>query len=425
MATGPFGSSIGTKTFRAVGVPVLRGSNLSAEVGRRLIDDDLVFIDPELAEQFRRSQVTKGDLVFTCWGTINQVGIIDGSARYPRYVISNKQMKFTADTKKVSPLFLYYWFSGPKGQAQIIAGGIGSSVPGFNLGQLRQMRVPLPPLDVQDAITSVLSALDDKIDLNCRMNETLEVTARAIFKDWFVDFGPTRAKMEGRTPYLAPDTWALFPDRLDDEGKPENWKSETVLVQANWINGAAYKNMHFVEPTLGLPVVKIAELKNGVTSQTKFTNTDLGDRYRIKDGEMLFSWSGNPDTSIDTFIWTGGPAWLNQHIFAVRENGHRKLAYVYAMLKWLIPVFAELARNKQTTGLGHVTKEDLGRLHIVVPPQPIELEFDRIVGPILDRLRAALFENRVLAVIRDALLPKLMSGEIRVKDAEKVTEGVL
>jgi type I restriction enzyme S subunit len=287
------------------------------------------------------------------------------------------------------------------------------------------MMVGVPDLHEQDAIVSILRPLQSKIDLNLRINETLETMGRAIFKNWFVDFGPTRAKIEGSVPYLAPDTWALFPDRLDDDGKPKTWKSETVLVQANWINGAAYKNMHFVEPTLGLPVVKIAELKNGVTSQTKFTNTDLGDKYRIKDGEILFSWSGNPDTSIDTFIWTGGPAWLNQHIFAVRENGHRKLAYVYAMLKWLNPVFAELARNKQTTGLGHVTKEDLGRLQVVVPPPPIELEFDRIVGPILDRLRAALFENRALAATRDALLPKLMSGEIRVKDAEKIVEAVL
>jgi type I restriction enzyme S subunit len=257
------------------------------------------------------------------------------------------------------------------------------------------------------------------------MKETLEAMVRAIFKDWFVDFGPTRTKMEGSAPYLAPDIWALFPDRLDKEGKPESWRSEAVLTQANWINGAAYKNMYFVEPTLGLPVVKIAELKNGVTSQTKFTNTDLGDRYRIKDGEILFSWSGNPDTSIDTFIWTGGPAWLNQHIFAVRENGRRHPTFVYAMLKWLNPVFAELARNKQTTGLGHVTKEDLGRLKVVVPSPPVELEFDGIAGPILERLRAALFENRTLAATRDALLSKLMSGEIRVKDAAKVIEAAL
>lgn len=227
MATGPFGSSVGQHTFRSSGVPLLRGSNLSSEVGVRLDDDGLVFVDPELAGQFSRSIAHEGDLVFTCWGTINQVGLIDSRAQYREYLVSNKQMKLTPNSDRVLPLFLYYWFSGPEGQAAILAGGIGSSVPGFNLGQLRQMKVPIPSLEEQRQVIDVLSALDDKIDLNRRMNETLDAMARAIFKDWFVDFGPTRAKMEGCTPYLAPDLWALFPERLDGE-KPEGSTTGTL-----------------------------------------------------------------------------------------------------------------------------------------------------------------------------------------------------
>jgi type I restriction enzyme S subunit len=124
-------------------------------------------------------------------------------------------------------------------------------------------------------------------------------------------------------------------------------------------------------------------------------------------------------------VWK--PGHFNRHIhyiFAVRQNVHRKLTYVYALLKSLNPIFAELARNKQTTGLGHVTKEDLSRLQVVAPAHPIELEFDQIVRPILDRLRAALFENRDLAALRHALLPRLMSGEIRVREIEKAVEAV-
>src|ERR1700737_2348759 len=128
-------------------------------------------------------------------------------------------MKFISDAKKAMRLFLYYWFSGPAGQADILSGSIGSSVPGFNLGQLRKMKVPLPSMKEQHNIVSILGALDDKIDLNRRMNETLEAMARATFKDLFIDFGPTRAKMEGRAAYLAPEIWALFPDRLGNGGK--------------------------------------------------------------------------------------------------------------------------------------------------------------------------------------------------------------
>jgi type I restriction enzyme S subunit len=369
----------------------------------------------------RRVKPRYGDVVFSYETRLGEAAMIPEGLEC---CLGRRMGLVRANQSRLDPRFFLYYYLSPNFQDFIRSRTIhGATVDRIALKEFPSFPVPLPALDEQQAIASVLGALDDEIDLNHRMNETLEAMARAIFKDWFVDFGPTRAKTEDRAPYLAPRIWALFPDRLDDEGKPAQWKTETVLAQADWINGAAYKNMHFVEPALGLPVVKIAELKNGVTSQTKFTNTDLGDRYRIKDGEVLFSWSGNPDTSIDTFIWTGGPAWLNQHIFAVRNNGRRKLAHVYVMLKWLKPIFAELARNKQTTGLGHVTKEDLGRLQLVVPPPKIDLEFDRLVKPVLDRLRANLFENRTLIALRDFLLPKLMSGEIRVNEAEKIMEA--
>lgn len=283
------------------------------------------------------------------------------------------------------------------------------------------------PNDVdQQGIADALTSLDDKIELNRRMNESLEEMAQAIFRDWFVDFGPVRRKQEGildpvaiiggltPDPARAAQLAGLFPGAFDSKGLPVGWSEVPLLDQAHWINGAAYKNMHFVSKDMGLPVIKIAELKAGVSDQTKFTNTDLGQKYRINDGELLFSWSGNPDTSIDAFIWTGGEAWLNQHIFAVRENGEMALPAMHTMLKWLMPQFAELARNKQTTGLGHVTKDDMKRLLIAKPPNPVATAFATVVGPIFERLVATLFENRNLAETRDYLLPRLISGAARV-----------
>jgi type I restriction enzyme S subunit len=290
----------------------------------------------------------------------------------------------------------------------------GSAQPQITRGALEPRAYHWPVDDEQDLIAAVLSALDDKIELNRRMNETLEASARTLFQDWFVDFGPTRAKAEGRLAYLAPNLWSLFPATLDAEGKPDGWEWGSLLEQADWVNGAAYKNMDFVAPKDGLPVVKIAELKAGVTGQTKFTNTDLGQRYRITNGELLFSWSGNPDTSIDAFLWTGGAAWLNQHIFAVRENGARTKAELFVMLKWLMPEFAEIARNKQTTGLGHVTKDDMKRLMVVCPCDDIQAAFANLITPIFDQILGNIHESRTLAETRDLLLPKLMSGEIRV-----------
>ncbi len=219
LATGPFGSSISSSYFQEHGVPVIRGNNLSEEVSIRLSDDGLVFVSEEKAAEFKRSTVRKGDLVFTCWGTINQVGLIDKRAMHGEYVISNKQMKFTPDPRKADSLFLYYLFSGPEMQDLIKSQGIGSSVPGFNLGQLRAMSLKVPQLNEQRAIAHILGALDDKIELNRRMNETLEAMARAIFKSWFVDFDPVRAKAEGRDTGLAHELKEALTTYTESDGK--------------------------------------------------------------------------------------------------------------------------------------------------------------------------------------------------------------
>jgi type I restriction enzyme S subunit len=166
MATGPFGSSISSKFFRTAGVPVIRGGNLSADSAVRLNDDNLVFLDPEKAAEFSRSTVRSGDLVFTSWGTINQVGLIDESAAYDEYVISNKQMKLTPDPDVALPEFLYYLFSSPAMQREILEGSIGSSIPGFNLTRLRSIEIQLPPVEEQREIARALSEAE-------RLAETL------------------------------------------------------------------------------------------------------------------------------------------------------------------------------------------------------------------------------------------------------------
>jgi type I restriction enzyme S subunit len=114
----------------------------------------------------------------------------------------------------------------------------GSTIPKLSQGNLNRLLIPCPPLGKQRAIASILNALDDKAELNRRMNTTLEATARTIFKDWFVDFGPTRAKMEGRAPYLGPHYWSLFPDRLDDAGKPEGWMTSTIGEEVDVVGGS-------------------------------------------------------------------------------------------------------------------------------------------------------------------------------------------
>lgn len=377
-----------------------------------------------------------GDLLVTmtdlskAGDTLGYPAIVPDDGRF--YLHNQRLGKVEVRDAGISQDFVYWLMRTGTYREEILSGVTGSTVKHTSPRKIEAFEFHLPPRCEQDAICRVMNPLDDKIALNRQMNETLEATAQAIFRDWFVDFGPVRRKLAGATapvaimggltpdPARAAELAALFPARFDVRGLPVGWGDEPLADQANWVNGAAYKKMHFVSPGEGLPVVKIAELKAGVTANTAFTNTDLGSRYLIDDGELLFSWSGNPDTSIDAFIWTGGPAWLNQHIFAVRPNGSRNLGFLFAMLKYLNPTFAEIARDKQTTGLGHVTKEDLKRLRQVIPTKAVELVFDALMTPLFERIKAAQVENRTLAETRDYLLPRLMSGAVRVGNIDQV-----
>lgn len=178
LATGPFGSAISARYFTKTGIPVIRGSNLSLDIGERLIDADLAFISEELAAEFERSRVRVGDLVFTCWGTVGQVGLIDSRSLYDEYIVSNKQMKLTPNPEIADSLFLYYAFSSPRFVEYIQGISIGSSVPGFNLGQLKSMELILPSLVEQQAISSILVALDDKIAVNDRVGKVADELIR-------------------------------------------------------------------------------------------------------------------------------------------------------------------------------------------------------------------------------------------------------
>lgn len=326
---------------------------------------------------------------------------------------------------QLSPLFLYYWFSGPEGQAQIIAAGIGSSVPGFNLGQLRQMRVPLPPLDAQDAITSVLSALDDKIDLNRRVNETLEAMARAIFKDWFIDFGPTRAKIEGRAPYLAPKIWALFPDQLDNEGKPEGWNRSPLYDVANIISGGTPKTSVAEYWDGNIPwfsVVDAPPLSDVFVLDTERHITEVGlascAASLLPMGVTIVTARG----TVGKLALTGSPMAMNQSCYAL--SGKAPLAR-YSTHFLIHDAVRALQTNTHGSVFDTITRETFRAVTAIIPTSEGVLAYENAVAPIMEHILSNGRENRTLAQIRDLLLPKLMSGEIRVKDAAKVTEMAL
>jgi type I restriction enzyme S subunit len=154
------------------------------------------------------------------------------------FALGQNLVLLRADGRRIRPPFLRWLVRSPAWWQQIDKFlNVGAVFDSLRCADVPRFELPIPPLAEQDKIGAILDALDDKIELNRRMNETLEAMARAIFQDWFVAFGPTRAKMDGRPPYLAPDLWALFPDRLDDEGKPEGWVASTIGHEVTVLGG--------------------------------------------------------------------------------------------------------------------------------------------------------------------------------------------
>jgi len=232
IVSGPFGSNIGSRFFVERGVPVIRGNNLTKDM-TRFVDDGFVFVTDEKANDLGNCDAISDDLIFTAAGSLGQVGIIPTTAKYRRYIISNKQLRARVDKGKVEPLFAFYWFSSKEMVEYIQQRNTGSSVPLINLSVLRSLPIPIPPLQEQRAIAQVLGALDDKIELNRRMNETLESMAQAVFKSWFGDFDPVRAKAEGRDTGLPKPLADLFPDSFQG--------SELGEIPKGWSIGPVYQ----------------------------------------------------------------------------------------------------------------------------------------------------------------------------------------
>jgi type I restriction enzyme, S subunit len=323
----------------------------------------------------------------------------------------------------ISEDFAYWIFLWKDFNQELVASSTGTKIVHTAPSRIEAFKFDLPPINEQRAIARIFNALDDKIELNRQTNQTMETLALALFKSWFIDFDPVIAKSAGGKPYGMNDaTAALFPDRLVESELgliPEGWCLQSVYDTAIFINGRAFNQNHFTDKSGALPIVKITELKNGINGQTKFSNHDFDKDYLLKTGDILFSWSGSPDTSIDTFIWANGDAWLNQHIFKVVPKSIGEEGFIYSLLKYLKPEFVAIASDKQTTGLGHVTIQDLKRLKLVKPPDSLVSGFSRVISPIFSRLISNSVESKMLASLRDLLLPKLLSGEIRIGQAEK------
>lgn len=416
---GPFGSDLVSSDYTPTGIPVIRGENVS--VGR-WVQGDFVFISPQKAKKLEANTASRLDIVFTQRGAnhFRQVAIVPTDG-FERFVISQSQMKLTVDRRTADPIFIYYAFRAPAQQNYLHRNAIQTGVPHTNLSILRKTPLCVPPLEIQRAITRILGALDDKIELNRRINKTLGAMARALFKSWFVDFDPVRAKAEGNEPGLPAPLDDLFPNSFVDSdfGEiPEGWSVKRLDELARFVNGLALQKY---PPSDGksLPVIKIAQLRSRNIIGADRASADLDPDYIVQDGDILFSWSG----SLECVLWAGGPGALNQHLFRVIPASYpRWLCYLGIHLH--LEVFRHIAAGKATT-MGHIQRRHLSDAKLPVPPPKLMRAMNVIIQPILEGTWTREVQSRTLAVIRDALLPRLMSGQIRMRDGQALCEAAL
>ncbi|WP_411114899.1 restriction endonuclease subunit S [Streptomyces sp. 029-5] len=349
-----------------------------------MLDDEIVFVDESKADEFPRSVARQGDLVFTCWGTIGQIGLVDNRARFGRYIVSNKQMKLTPDQNIADSLFLYYALSSPEAVAQVQGMAIGSSVPGFNLTQLRQVAISCPPLYEQKAIAMALGALDDKIAVNDRIATTVEALLRNMYFARGMNSGEVRI---GDIGFLVRES--VKPDSL---------------------SGA--------EPYIGLEHMP----RKQVWLSSWGRSSEVGSvKSAFESGDILFG-------KLRPYFHKVGMAQVNgvcsTDIIVVRASETKCRSWLLMALS-SDEVVAHATARSDGTRMPRAKWADLADFKVPWPGAEQVACFEESAAPLIERAERGAAESRVLARLRDTLLPQLMCGKLRVRDAEKIVEDAV
>lgn len=291
-----------------------------------------------------------------------------------------------ADCRKITPEFLYYTLKSPAVRKDVRDNyGSGSAIPRIVLKDFKRMPFSFPSIEEQRKITNLCSAIDAKIQINNAINENLEQQAQAIFANEFLSL----------------------------ESLPDGWKRGSLIDIADYLNGLAMQKYRPAADEVGIPVLKIKELRQGCCDATsELCSPNIKTNYIIHDGDVIFSWSG----SLLVDFWCGGTCGLNQHLFKVTSSEYDKWFY-YAWTKHHLERFIAVAADKATT-MGHIKRDELSKAEVLIPNEADYNRIGSLLHPIYDLIITNRIESKKLAETRDTLLPKLMSGEIDISEVD-------
>jgi type I restriction enzyme, S subunit len=422
--TGPFGSQLHKHDYVSSGVPVIP----TEAIGRRLLRPIAVpQIAPETAERLSRHRLLAGDILFARRG-VQATGLSAiAYEAHTGWICGTGAILLRVLDGRIDAEFLSFALSSELSFQWLRQHAVGAVMPNLNESVIRDLPLIIPPLPEQKAIAGILGALDDKIELNRRMNETLESMARALFQSWFVDFDPVRTKAEGRKPEGMDDaTAALFPDSFQDSelGQiPKGWEvgeigkivecvggtTPSTKQTAFWDNGIHY----WATPK------DLSGLSSPVLTKTgrKITESGLNkiSSGLLPPGTVLMS-SRAP---VGYLALATIPIAINQGFIAIKCNDNLSNYYV---LNWCEFYMHDIEARASGTTFAEISKKSFRPILLLIPKIEVMRSFTNQLSPIYSRLISNVNQSRTLASIRDTLLPKLLSGELRVSEAEKELE---
>jgi type I restriction enzyme S subunit len=378
---------------------------------------DISWITPRDLTNYKKRFISRGER------NITELGLKNSSARIlpknsilltsrapigyltiaERELCTNQGFKSLVVNPKIADYnFVYYLI---KSNIEIIKGlGTGTTFAEVSGSVVKNLKFSLPNLPTQTTIAEILSSLDDKIELNNKINQELESLAQTLFKQWFIDF---EFPNENGEPYKS-SGGEMVESELGEI--PSRWEIDSLDNIAEFLNGLALQKFPAESDYEFLPVIKIRELRQKDTSNSDKASVNIPEKYIIEDGDVLFSWSG----SLMIDFWTNGKGALNQHLFKVTSKEYPKW-YYYLWTKHHLTEFIAIAESKATT-MGHIQRQHLTNAKVLVPNGDIITNFSLVFEPIISKIIDNRIECVELIQLRDTLLPKLISGELEINE---------
>ena len=420
--TGPFGSQLHKRDYVSDGTPIVTVEHLG---DNRLVHRDLPRVSDKDRDRLSKYRLKAGDIVFSRVGSVDRRALVRQEEE--GWLFSGRCLRVRGDPDQIDRTFLSYFFGLNAFREHIRSIAVGATMPSLNTRLLSSIVVPHPPLSEQRAIAHILGTLDDKIELNRRMNETLEAMARALFKSWFVDFDPVRAKMEGRDTGLPQDIADLFPDRLVDSEMgeiPMGWEVKELgdlchKPQYGYTASAQSEPVgpHFLRIT---DINKESWVSWSRVPYCKATDDEFS-KYRLSKGDLLVARMADPGHG--TLVEEDVEAVFASYLIRFRPVESKTARLLQYWLK--SDAYWHLVRGRATgTTRRSLNARILKGFPLVFPPNGVAAAFAGVVGALRDQVVANVREMELLGSIRDTLLPKLISGQIRVGECNNA-EAIL